>query len=140
MSGMILASLMITAQVAVETSLTDYALFPYTYTPAAGGINCDGDCSTVATGEMGPELYGWALACPGELVGYDVTAWVWGPWGYWRPCLDAGGAIVIDHKAGVVYVDAMEHCMERACLPWWSYLEHEEWQIEWRVNPLRGSA
>ena len=137
--GTVMIELICTVATAVlpHSCYPNYQLHIYTYSPHLGGINCDGDCTTVATGAMSDDLYGFALACPSELVGYDYTTWVYGPWQSWRPCLDAGNAIVIDHNSGVVYVDAMQWETGHDTLPWWAYQTFDGWEVKTDCNYLR---
>jgi hypothetical protein len=45
------------------------------YNWESGGINCDHDCGTMATGrKTGPELVGVVAACPAKWVRLDRTA------------------------------------------------------------------
>jgi len=76
----------------VITDTVAFALaFISIYVPAAGGINCDGDCSVMASGL--PPFIG-AAACDPELMRWEFCL-DWAPAGMplCYQCLDTGGRI-----------------------------------------------
>lgn len=74
------------------------------YDPILGGINCDSDCSTMATGaKVTEERYGNTAACIREWTGRTVVIEGLGEF----ECLDRGGAIV-EHE-GYIWIDLLLH-------------------------------
>jgi len=74
------------------------------YDPILGGINCDSDCSTMATGtKVTEERYGNTAACIREWTGKTVVIEGLGEF----ECLDRGGAI-IEHE-GYIWIDLLLH-------------------------------
>lgn len=81
----------------------------YWFDPALGGINCNGECETMAAGHQVSEWYGRALACPKQVpIGavFVIRGSRWGlADGEWR-CLDRGGAVVM-RDDGVMVLDLL---------------------------------
>ncbi len=50
----------------------DYPAIVTVYDPALGGINCDGDCTTLATGPFEPWMYKKYAACDESLLGWHT--------------------------------------------------------------------
>ena len=67
---------------------TDFMVVTSYYVPSQGGINCDEDCTTMATGKITGDMYGKVGACPVEMLGYKLTIT-----GRHFTCRDTGGAI-----------------------------------------------
>ncbi len=59
-------------KVPICPGLFDYPAIVTVYDPALGGINCDDDCSTVATGLFDESMYEVAGACPSALLGRKI--------------------------------------------------------------------
>ncbi len=106
------------------------------YDPALGGVNCDGDCTTVATGLLTDEMYGVAGACPAEFLGatvyfddIDVS----------MRCVDTGGMIGVAwserDQEFVVYFDALWHLSKESGkitgAPYWNQWLLPNWRIAW---------
>jgi hypothetical protein len=95
-----------------QPPLADLPLLTTYYNPALGSINCNSDCSTLALVPMSDTLYGFAAACPAEMVFVDFTAVISHPAIGERACLDRGGAVVIEYNEGlqlwVIRIDLME--------------------------------
>jgi hypothetical protein len=74
------------------------------YDPILGGVNCDSDCSTMATGaKVTEDRYGRTAACIREWAGKTVVIAGLGEF----ECLDRGGAI-IEHE-GYIWIDLLLH-------------------------------
>ena len=74
------------------------------YDPILGGINCDHDCSVMATGvKVTEDRYGRTAACIQEWTGRTVVIEGLGEF----KCLDRGGAIV-EHE-GYIWIDLLLH-------------------------------
>lgn len=72
------------------------------YDPALGGINCDSDCTTMASGvKVTPDRYGRTAACIRPWLGKTVVIAGLGEF----ECLDTGGAIV-EHST-YIWIDIM---------------------------------
>ncbi len=110
-------------------------LFITVYDWGLGGVNCDGDCSTTALTQTGPELYGWTAACPSDWLGH-ITTTVVTIWGkeYW--CIDAFGrpqdrqlTVIAGrpvYRIDIAYRPAATH-------PWnQEYVPDGDWSVEWR--------
>jgi len=84
------------------------------YDPQLGGINCDGDCSTLGNGQRVTEdLYGRSAACPLEWIGDTLLLQVSESETWALGCNEGGGAIKLtynkDLKRMVVNVDILLH-------------------------------
>mgnify|MGYP001128084010 CR=1 FL=1 len=84
------------------------------YWPPLGGINCSGDCETMASGEKWRQYVGAAVACPDELPLGTVLETV--PGQYWV-CKDRGSAIVVDN--GAYWIDFLYPAMPN--YTYWGY-------------------
>lgn len=74
------------------------------YDPLLGGVNCDHDCTTMATGvKVTEDRYGRTAACIREWTGRTVIIPGLGAF----ECLDRGGAIV-EHD-GFIWIDLLLH-------------------------------
>lgn len=94
------------------------------YDPALGGINCDHDCTTMASGvKVTEDRYGNTAACLREWLG----AWVVIPGIGEFQCLDTGGAI-IEHPT-FIYIDLLLH-EPLPNAPWGTMVD--DWSLEWR--------
>lgn len=88
--------------VMVATAKQDKPLKISWYDPALGGVNCDHDCSTMASGvKVTPDRYGNTAACIRAWMGKTVVIEGIGRF----TCLDTGGAIV-EHP-GFIWIDLM---------------------------------
>lgn len=104
--------------------------------PDEWNINCDNDCSTVATGPFQDWMYKEAGACPVELLGQTVY---FPDIDHTMQCVDTGGAIKAawsdrDNQC-VVYFDALWP-LERedgvvTGAPYWAMWYLDEWEIQW---------
>lgn len=109
------------------------------YDPALGGINCNGDCTTVAMGHFHEDMYKVAGACHPAL--YGATVQFYNPLeepAYWEfHCVDNMG------------VDALVYYPWRLdCMPWfdvlWPLTEEEppywlHWHLSWEVVEWGGA-
>lgn len=84
----------------VLTNYTDVSLVISSYDPAKGGINCDGECETMASGD---KVSAWVLAPGGIVVAACPQEWYFGTQfeieGQVYECRDRGGFINC-YKAG----------------------------------------
>ena len=127
----------------VDCGTLDYYLS--TYDPKLGGINCDSDCSQLATGPMDDSLYGLVAACPHDWVGYEYTTHISTPYGTFA-CVDRGGAIGIYEREVwmggriqtrmVIVIDLLIRIDEQPLYAY-SVLSHELVETFGGVNPLR---
>lgn len=118
------------------TPAQQYPAIMSVYDPALGGINCDGDCSTVAMGKLHDEMYGVAGACPIELYGATVH------FDYLNRdfhCVDTGPAIKTTYLPGqgcASYFDVLWPLTDEPApdwAMWWFSKWHvEEWGGSWR--------
>lgn len=69
---------------------TNYPAIVTVYDPALGGVNCDEDCSTLATGPLEGFMYTQYAACDESLLGWYVS---FPMLGMQVRCMDTGGAI-----------------------------------------------
>ena len=94
------------------------------YDPLLGGINCDHDCTTMASGvKVTEDRYGNTAACLREWMGAYVVIPGLGEF----QCLDTGGAIV-EHPT-FIYIDLLLHePLPNAPFGTMIY----EWGLEWR--------
>ena len=98
-------------------------------------VNCDNDCTTVATGPLEEEMYEVAGDCPMELLGKTVHFPVID---HTIKCVDTGGAIKASYskrdKQCVVYFDTLWH-LDRdgdgqiQGAPEWAWWFISEWEI-----------
>jgi len=112
-----------------EPVITDYPAVLSIYDPDDGGINCDGDCTTVATGPLTPGMYFTSGACPMELLGATIT---FHDIDETMECVDTGGAIVVGwspyYEQTVVYFDFM---WDADNPPEWAYWLIQDWSVSW---------
>lgn len=74
------------------------------YDPALGGINCDHDCSTMASGvKVTPDRYGITAACIAQWTRARRVVVIPGVGRF--ECLDTGGAI--QEHPGYIWIDLM---------------------------------
>ena len=108
-------------------SLTSYPAVVMAYDPGLGGINCDGDCTTIATGLLEPEMYGTIAACHPSLLYKRVHIPTIGVF----DCLDTGGAIGVDwnkhFERDVIYFDILYDLGKDR--PEWAGTLITEWEI-----------
>lgn len=106
--------------------LSDYPAVVTYYEPLNGGINCDDDCSTMATGPIEEWMYGKYMACHPDLLGQYVT---FDGIGTFR-CMDTGGMVTTawsqHHNAMVLYFDVLLHDTPEWNFWFWS---PEDWHI-----------
>ena len=107
--------------------LTDFPAVIMAYDPALGGINCDGDCTTIATGPLELEMYGVVAACHPDLLYERILIPTIGEF----HCLDTGGAIGVDYNEhfdrDVIYFDIlMDLEGER---PPWAGMLISNWEV-----------
>ena len=114
----------------------NYPAITSVYDPALGGVNCDEDCGTVATGMLEDWMYEVAGACPAGLVGATIK---FPAIDHTLRCVDKGGAI----KGGwserdnqcVVYFDTLWHLEKEGeeilGAPYWAWWYLEDWEINW---------
>ncbi len=114
----------------------DYPAIMSVYDPSLGGVNCDGDCTTVATGLLENWMYEQAGACPAELLGATIN---FPALDHALQCVDTGPAI----RAGwserdnqcVVYFDTLWHLEKEGeeilGAPYWTWWYLEDWEINW---------
>lgn len=113
----------------VKPELTEYPAVVTYYEPLDGGINCDDDCTTMATGSIEEWMYGQYMACHVDLLGAYVT---FDGIGTFR-CMDTGGMIDLrwseHHNAMVLYFDVLLHET-----PEWNFwlLPPDNWHVDWR--------
>jgi hypothetical protein len=100
------------------------------YDPALGGINCDDDCTTIATGKLEPEMYEVVAACHPLLL----TARVNVPGVGTFHCLDTGTAIIVRwnsyYQRRVLWFDVLYNLVDQPP-PDWAYWAIEDWTITW---------
>lgn len=109
-------------------SLYDLPAIVVVYDPALGGINCDSDCTTIATGKLLPEMYGVIAACHPDLLWRTVEIAGIGIY----ECLDTGGEIGVrwsDHfQRLVLYFDILYDIVNLG-FPSWAGMLIEDWRI-----------
>ena len=111
-----------------ERELEDFPAVVTYYEPLLGGINCDGDCGTMATGPIEEWMYGEYMACHTDLLGAYVT---FDGIGTFR-CMDTGGMMVPlwsqHYGEEVLYFDVLLHET-----PEWNYWRWspDNWHISW---------
>ncbi len=114
----------------------DYPAVLSVYDPDLGGVNCDDDCSTVATGPVEDWMYGAAGACPAWFLGATIH---FPDVGHSMKCVDTGPAIRSawsprDQEC-VVYFDAMWHLgrdgKKITGAPYWAFYWLENWEVQW---------
>ena len=93
------------------------------YDPALAGINCDSDCSTMASGQKVVDWYGKSLACPSEFPLW-TEFYIEGIGT--RICLDRGGAII--NNGEFIWVDLLLHESDFNTVPPFGTLVYE-WGI-----------
>jgi hypothetical protein len=107
------------------------------YDPALGDINCDADCTTVATGLLEDWMYESAGACDRDLLGATVH---FPAINLSIKCVDRGGMIrpmYSEHYGQtVLYFDVLWH-LEKidgaiAGSPEWNYWLLNDWYVTWR--------
>ena len=109
--------------------LSSYPAVITIYDPSRGGIKCDQDCSTVATGPLTSDMYFTSGACHPDLLG----SWVYFPSiQYTMQCVDTGGLVTVrwsdHHQAQVLFFDAMWDASQP---PPWNYWMLDDWRIIW---------
>ena len=111
----------------VEKKLTDYPAVITFYDPALGGINCDDDCSTVATGLLTDDMYFTSGACHKDLLGRTVY---FHAIDFEMECVDTGGMITVlyskYYKQDVLYFDVLWDANNP---PEWNYWLLEKWSV-----------
>lgn len=106
--------------------ITSYPAVMVIYDPTEGGINCDGDCSTVAMGVLEDHMWYTSGACHPELYGRTVY---FPAIDFEMHCVDQGGLITVAYNKyydeEVVYFDVL---WDSDNPPEWLY-----WKLEWEV-------
>jgi len=119
-----------------QTTITDYPAVMVVYDPALGGINCDHDCGTIATGRFEEWMYGEVGACDQSLLGAYIT---FHPIDLTIYCGDTGGAIKPtwsqrDNRM-VLYFDVLwpleTDGNKIVGEPYWNYWLIEDWSVSW---------
>ena len=110
-----------------EKKLSDYPALMTIYDPSLGGINCDDDCSTVATGPLTEDMWFTSGACHPNLLG----AIVYFPGiDFEMRCVDTGPMIGVRYNKyygeTVLYFDAM---WDSTDLPSWVQWNVGSWYI-----------
>lgn len=107
--------------------LTSFPAVIMVYDPGLGGINCDGDCTTIATGRLEPEMYGVVAACHPDLLYKHVIIPTIGTF----HCLDTGGAIGVHYnkhfERDVIYFDILYDLLEDR--PPWAGMLINNWEV-----------
>jgi hypothetical protein len=97
------------------------------YDPSLGGINCDGDCTTVATGPLTEDMWFTSGACHPDLLGQTVY---FPAIDFEMECVDNGGLITKAYneyyQRDVVYFDVM---WDASNPPEWLY-----WLLDWEIK------
>ena len=97
------------------------------YDPSLGGINCDGDCTTVATGLLTEDMWFTSGACHPDLLGLTVY---FPAIDFEMKCVDNGGLITKAYneyyQRDVVYFDVM---WDASSPPEWLY-----WLLDWEIK------
>jgi len=108
--------------------LTDYPAVVMAYDPGLGGVNCDGDCSTIATGPLTQDMYGTVAACHQDLLGQTVNLPGIGSF----ECLDTGTAVRVhwnEHfQQMVLYFDVMKD-LRNEDRPQWAGTLVTDWSL-----------
>ena len=107
--------------------LTSYPAVMVIYDPRLGGINCDGDCLTVATGPLTEDMYFTSGACHQDLLGATVH---FPAINFSMRCVDTGGLIDVGwneyYQQEVLYFDAM---WDASNPPPWVYWLLDDWEV-----------
>ena len=102
------------------------------YDPSLGGINCDNDCSTIATGPLEDWHYGSIAACDPSLLGAYVTL----PGVGVVRCMDTGSAVRVAYSEYwgeyVLYFDVMWK-LEEWGRPEWAGMRVTDWSYQWSL-------
>lgn len=111
-------------------ALTDYPALMVIYDPSLGGINCDNDCTTVATGPLTDEMWFTSGACHPDLLGSTI---IFPAIDFRMECVDTGGMITVAYndyyEEEVIYFDVLWGAGNP---PYWLYWLLEDWIIEWQ--------
>ena len=109
--------------------ITDYPALMVIYDPSKGGINCDGDCTTVSIGPLTEDMYYTSGACHVDLLGATIH---FPAINFSMRCVDTGGGIKVDYNEyydrDVLYFDAM---WDANTPPVWLYWLLDNWSVEW---------
>ena len=107
---------------------TNYPAIVTIYDPALGGINCDEDCKTLATGPLERSMYTQYAACDVQLLGWYVSFPVLD---MRVRCMDTGGAVKAfwSFRDGqcVLPFDILWPLTEEPA-PYWNWWFIEEWE------------
>lgn len=123
--------------ICVVEDATDLPVFPSPYNPYLGGINCDSDCSTVATMDHADWMFNNVVACPKGWIGNTSIILHGHEW----LCLDTGTAITVDYRkmfdakdgfyfGWAIVIDFMLWDDDQ----WWVYLPQYEWAINYHAD------
>lgn len=110
-----------------QPPLSSYPAVMVFYDPALGGINCDDDCSTVASGPFTTDMYKTAGACHPDLLSLtvyfpaiDLT----------MHCVDTGSLVTVAwnnyYQRTIIYFDVLWPAAEP---PPWLYWLIYDWRI-----------
>ncbi len=106
--------------------VTDYPAVMVIYIPERGGINCDGDCTTVAMGPLTKDMYFNSGACHPDLYGRTVY---FPAIDFTMDCVDNGELVTLAYNEyydrEVVYFDVL---WDESEPPEWLY-----WLLEWKI-------
>lgn len=113
--------------------LTSFPAVVMVYDPALGGINCDSDCTTIATGPLLPEMYGTVAACHPDLLYKRILIPTIGEF----DCLDTGGSIRVNYnehfERDAIYFDILYDLVTE--IPPWAGMLINNWEvIGWARN------
>ena len=110
-----------------DKPLTDYPAVITFYDPSEGDINCDNDCSTVATGVLTDDMYFTSGACHEDLLGQTVY---FPAIDFEMECVDNGGMIDVRYSKyydrEVIYFDVL---WDADNPPEWNYWLLDEWSV-----------
>lgn len=107
---------------------TDHPAIVTVYDPALGGINCDEDCTTIATGPFEEWMYKNYAACDVSLLGHYVS---FGVLGFSARCMDTGGEVhamwSLRDQQCVLPFDILWPLVEEPA-PYWNWWFIEDWR------------
>ena len=114
---------------ALVQPVTNYPAVMVIYDPTIGGINCDEDCTTIATGPLLDEYWYQAGACYPNLLGAEIYFPVID---FTMKCVDNGGKVTVlwneYYQQEVVYFDVLWSATNP---PYWLYWLLDDWQVMW---------
>ena len=109
-------------------TIFDYPALMVFYDPSLGGINCDGDCTTVATGPLTEDMWETSGACHPDLLGLTIY---FPAIDFTMDCVDTGGLITVTfneyYQKEVLYFDVMWRASNP---PYWLYFLLDDWYVK----------